>query len=110
MKLKSIYTKNGLLVHEYFVDLNDKEILIEKMGLDDKNASKLEDLLSDTGNEGSILIENNMGCTLILKGVCFIPSSLEDTLYEDNTPIETPIVSKKEYKPYTKNKKYGFKK
>lgn len=99
MKLKSIYTKNGVLTHEYFVNESDKEELVAKMGLANDMEDSLGCLLSNYNEDQCVLIETHLDSTLLIDGTIFSSDML--------TPKEEDKDEKKEDFDFNK-KVYRF--
>ena len=80
MKLKSIYTKDGVLIHEYFVNESDKNKIIAEMGLEESLSDGLGEMITNAGEDKCVFIKTHTSCSLMIDDVLSSKDSLISNL------------------------------
>lgn len=106
MRIKSISTRDGNLIHEYFVNENDKVELVEKLKLDNSLTDKLGEYLK--GKECVYISERKL---LLINNLPFDITLIKEAEVKDlansgyNTQIEAIGLTRGKKTSSKKNKK-----
>ena len=105
MKLKSIYTKDGVLTHEYFVNESDKDKIIAEMGLEENLSDGIGEMITNAGEDKCIFIKTHTSCSLMIDDVLFSKDSLisdSNKEEESSSDINDLRLSMNYKRPYKK--------